>query len=357
MSKGKDYYAILGVSKDAGEQDIKKAYKKMALKWHPDRNPNNKTEAEAKFKEIAEAYEVLSDAQKKEIYDKYGEAGLKGGMPAGGGGGEGGMPFGGMPGGASFRFTPRSAEDIFSQFFGASGFGRGGGGGGGLHFFNMGGGGDDDGMDFDEMGFGGMGRGGGGGMPGMFSGMGRRPAGPRKASPIMRSLQLSLEDLYNGTTKKLKITKTLQDASGKAMKAEKILTINIKPGWKKGTKITFPKEGDEVPGVEPADIIFVLDEAPHPRFTREGDNLYYTVPLTLAEALCGTTLEITHLDGRKLRIPINEVVQPQSSKTVPGEGMPLQKNPSQKGNLVIKFSVSFPPSLSQTQKDKLRAIL
>src|SRR4051794_30837649 len=102
---GKDYYSILGVEKSATEDEIKKAYKKQALKWHPDRNLKNKEQAEAKFKELAEAYEVLSDKQKREIYDRYGEEGLKSGVPppgSSGMGGMGGMP-GGMPGGFSFR--------------------------------------------------------------------------------------------------------------------------------------------------------------------------------------------------------------------------------------------------------------
>ncbi len=98
---GKDYYAVLGVAKSATEEEIKKAYKKQALKWHPDRNPNNKTQAEEKFKELAEAYEVLSDKQKREIFDQYGEEGLKAGPPPQGPEGMGGMPggFGGFRGG------------------------------------------------------------------------------------------------------------------------------------------------------------------------------------------------------------------------------------------------------------------
>ncbi|KAJ3265504.1 hypothetical protein HK104_006283, partial [Borealophlyctis nickersoniae] len=137
---GKDYYGILGVSKDADEETLKKAYRKQALKWHPDRNPNNKEMADRKFKEVSEAYEVLSDKNKRAVYDQFGEEGLKGGMPNGAGGGAGGFPAGfsfggpgggGFPGGPTFTFTsggpgggggfrpfqPSSAEDIFRQFF------------------------------------------------------------------------------------------------------------------------------------------------------------------------------------------------------------------------------------------------
>eukprot|EP00050_Salpingoeca_kvevrii_P017845 m.68739 g.68739 ORF g.68739 m.68739 type:complete len:306 (+) comp7762_c0_seq3:130-1047(+) len=123
---GRDYYKDLGVSKDADDNAIKKAYRKMAMKWHPDKNPDNKEQAEAKFKDISEAYEVLSDKQKRTIYDQYGEEGLKGG--AGGFGGGGGGP-GGM-GGAQFHFSAHDPRDIFAQFFG---------GGGGEAFGGMGG--------------------------------------------------------------------------------------------------------------------------------------------------------------------------------------------------------------------------
>jgi curved DNA-binding protein CbpA len=118
---GKDYYAILGLPRTAKEEDIKKAFKKLALKWHPDRNPDNKKQAEEKFKEVAEAYEVLSDPKKREIYDKFGEEGLKAGVdPNAAGGFPGGFPggFGSFPGGFTFRYSPSNAEDIFAQFFG-----------------------------------------------------------------------------------------------------------------------------------------------------------------------------------------------------------------------------------------------
>eukprot|EP00284_Hemiselmis_tepida_P010873 CAMPEP_0174931510 /NCGR_PEP_ID=MMETSP1355-20121228/33904_1 /TAXON_ID=464990 /ORGANISM="Hemiselmis tepida, Strain CCMP443" /LENGTH=129 /DNA_ID=CAMNT_0016177867 /DNA_START=75 /DNA_END=461 /DNA_ORIENTATION=- len=110
---GKDYYKILGgLSKDAKEADIKKAYKKQAMKWHPDKNPDNKEEAEKMFKDIAEAYDVLTDPQKKQIYDQFGEEGLKGG----GGGGGGGPGFGGMPGGMRYEFRG-DPNEIFANLF------------------------------------------------------------------------------------------------------------------------------------------------------------------------------------------------------------------------------------------------
>lgn len=175
------------------------------------------------------------------------QEGLKGGASADGGFG------GGFPGGGnfSFRFTPSNADDIFRAFFGDfGGMGTGMGGMGG-----MGGGGRKRraGGPFGMGGMGGM-----GGSPfGAFGGMGMDDdmgGGPSQAPAIVHKLRLSLEDLYSGVQKKMKITKTLVDDSGKSVEVEKILTIDVKPGWKAGTKVTFAKEGDERPGIEPADI-------------------------------------------------------------------------------------------------------
>jgi len=349
---GKDYYSTLGVPKTASEEDIKKAYKKQALKWHPDRNPKNKKEAEDKFKELAEAYEVLSDKQKREIYDRYGEEGLKGAPPPTPEG-EGFAPgTGGMPGGTWFRsggggpgmrtdfnFTPTSADDIFSQFFGGRNpFSSMGGGGGrrgpsSRRFFD----------EEDED------------MPDIFGG---RSSGRRKASTIKRSFQCSLEELYTGVTKRMKITKSLLDASGKTTAVEKILEINVKPGWKAGTKITFEKKGDEVdPNIEPADIVFVLEEKPHNRFKRDGNNLLYNASVSLKDALLNPVIEIETLDGRKLRLNMNEVITPNKKHVIKGEGMPISKTPGQKGDIIVSFDIKFPQRLSEQQKQLIERAL
>jgi len=204
---GKDYYKILDVLRTATEEEIKKAYRKLALKWHPDRNPSNKKESEEKFKEVAEAYEVLSDAKKREIYDSYGEEGLKAGGAEGAPGAQFSGGFGGFPGAgfSSFRFTPRNAEDIFAQFFGNHGMG-----GRGFSF------GTEEGEEF-------------GGFPGFNKmGGGFHSDGPRKAPPVKRELPCSLEELYGGATKKMKITKTLIDTSGKEIKVEKVIAVDVK---------------------------------------------------------------------------------------------------------------------------------
>ncbi|MBA0706886.1 hypothetical protein Goshw_008318 [Gossypium schwendimanii] len=193
---GVDYYKILQVDRNAKDEDLKKAYRKLAMKWHPDKNPNNKKDAEAKFKQISEAYDVLSDPQKRAVYDQYGEEGLKGQMPPPGAGGFGGGDSGGP---TTFRFNTRNPDDIFSEFFGfSSPFGMGDMGGprAGASGFPRG--------MFGEDIFGSFRGGAGEGSTTM----------PRKGAPIDRPLPCSLEDLYKGTTKKMKISRDVMDGSG-----------------------------------------------------------------------------------------------------------------------------------------------
>ncbi|CAN1354809.1 DnaJ homolog subfamily B member 13 [Linum perenne] len=319
---GVDYYKVLQVERNASDDDLKKAYRKLAMKWHPDKNPNDKKDAEAKFKKISEAYEVLSDPQKRAVYDQYGEEGLKGQVPPPNGGGE-------MP--SSFRFNPRSADDIFAEFFGMGG-GRGARFPGGL---------------FGDDIFGG---GGGGSMH-------HHTSAPRKAGPIENKLPCSLEDLYKGTTKKMKISRDILDASGKTMQVEEILTIDIKPGWKKGTKITFPEKGNEQPGIIPSDLVFIIDEKPHPVFSREANDLVVTQKVSLSEALTGYTVNLTTLDGRSLTIPVSNVIHPTYEEVVPREGMPIPRDQTRRGNLRIKFSIRFPSRLTAEQKAGIKKLL
>ncbi|EFJ30969.1 hypothetical protein SELMODRAFT_267144 [Selaginella moellendorffii] len=335
---GCDYYDVLKVGKSASEDDLKKAYRKLAMKWHPDKNPKNKKEAEAKFKQISEAYEVLSDSQKRAIYDQYGEEGLKGQVPPPGAGGGGGAT--GFSNGTEhvFRFNPRNAEDIFAEFFGNSspfaGMGMGRSGRSGFA----------DSM-FGESIFRSFGDGGG------------PSSGPRKAAAVENKLTCSLDELYNGSTRKMKISRNIADASGKTVPIEEILTIDVKPGWKKGTKITFPEKGNEQPNVVPADLVFVIDERPHEVFKRDGNDLIMVHKVPLADALTGTTVSIRTLDGRMLNIPVADIVYPGYEKVVRGEGMPIAKEPGRKGNLRVKFDIKFPSKLNQEQKTHLRKAL
>ncbi|KAF3674191.1 putative 26S proteasome non-ATPase regulatory subunit 2 -like protein A-like [Capsicum annuum] len=341
---GVDYYKVLGVDRNASDDDLKKAYRKLAMKWHPDKNPNNKKDAEAKFKQISEAYDVLSDSQKKTVYDQFGEEGLKGGVPppGAGGPGAGSTYFSAGEGATPFRFNTRNADDIFAEFFGFSPPFGAPGGGRTSRF----------GSAFtDDIFASSFGEGGGGGGASMHQ------SAPRKEAPIQQNLPCSLEDIYKGATKKMKISREVADASGKRMQVQEILTINIKPGWKKGTKITFQDKGNEYPGVIPADLVFILDEKPHKVFSRDGNDLIVTHKISLIEALTGSTVHLTTLDGRNLTIPINNVVSPTSEHVVQGEGMPLPKDPSKKGNLRIKFDIKFPARLTATQKSGLKELL
>ncbi|GLU06362.1 hypothetical protein SLE2022_234020 [Rubroshorea leprosula] len=336
---GVDYYKILKVDRKATDDDLKKAYRKLAMKWHPDKNPNNKKEAEAKFKQISEAYEVLSDPQKRAVYDQYGEEGLKGQVPPPGAGGETYFSSEDIPG--SFKFNPRNANDIFAEFFG---FGGGGGGGMSGSRFSSSFFGDDVFGSFGD----GMGGGGGASM---------HHGGPRKAPPIENTLRCSLEELHKGTTKKMKISREIVDISGKTMQVEEILTIDVKPGWKKGTKITFPEKGNEHPNVIPADLVFIIDEKSHNVYTRDGNDLIVTQRISLAEALTGYTVHLTTLDGRNLTIPVNSIIHPNYEEVVPSEGMPIQKDPSKRGNLRIKFNIKFPTRLTTEQKAGIKKLL
>lgn len=235
----------------------------MALKYHPDKNKS--PDAEAKFKEVAEAYEVLSDPKKREIFDRYGEEGLKG---SGGPDGAGGFPGGG---GMHYEFhgDPRAT---FAAFFGnsdpfAAFFGGGGGGGFGRRGFGFGG--HDNDVEMEEGGD-------------FFGGQQMRQR--RQDPTIQHELQVALEDIFNGCTKKMKISRKVVAPDGKSLrKEEKVLTIEIKPGWKAGTKITFPKEGDQMPGTVPADVVFVIRDKAHPLFKREGNDIVHTVKLPLRD--------------------------------------------------------------------------
>uniref|UniRef100_A0A0A9CQW0 Pco112909a n=1 Tax=Arundo donax TaxID=35708 RepID=A0A0A9CQW0_ARUDO len=342
---GVDYYKVLQVERGVSDDELKKAYRKLAMKWHPDKNPSNKKEAEAKFKQISEAYEVLSDSQKRAVYDQYGEEGLKEQVPPPGAGGPSGSSY--YAGDAStFRFNPRNADDIFAEFFGFS-------------------------SPFSSMG--GMGRGAERGMRGSRFGMfgddifgssqfpGEAsmhiPQRPQKAAPIENQLPCNLADLYKGTIRKMKISRVILDVGGRTMVVEEILTIDIKPGWKKGTKITFPEKGNETPHIIPADIVFVIDEKPHDLFTRDGNDLVMTQKISLVEALTECTVHVTTLDGRNLTIPINNVISPGYEEVVPRQGMPILKDPSKKGNLRIKFSIRFPSRLTSEQKSEIKRLL
>ncbi|KAK1776488.1 DnaJ domain-containing protein [Copromyces sp. CBS 386.78] len=334
-------YDQLGIQPTATQDEIKKAYRKAALKWHPDKNKDN-PEASEKFKECSQAYEILSDPEKRKTYDQFGlEFILRGGAPPteGGGanpfagaGGAGGMPEGfasffgggGMPGGGggartfSYGFNFSNPEDLFRDAFRDEKMGGGGGMGG------MGG------MGFEDI---------------LFN-----------AARVERPLPVSLEDLFNGTTKKMKIKRKTFDETGKRTTSDTVLEVPIKPGLKKGSKIRFKGVGDQEEGGQ-QDLVFIVEEKPHPLYTRDGNDLHHTVDLELKEALTGWKRTITTIDGKNLNIEKAGPTQPGSTDVYPGQGMPISKQPGQRGNFIIKYNVKFPTSLTTDQKQKLREIL
>nr|XP_018892917.1 dnaJ homolog subfamily B member 13 isoform X1 [Gorilla gorilla gorilla] len=335
-------------------EDEDQRYRRLALKHHPLKS-NEPSSAEI-FRQIAEAYDVLSDPMKRGIYDKFGEEGLKGGIP---------LEFGSQTPWTTGYVFHGKPEKVFHEFFGGNNpFSE---------FF------DAEGSEVD-LNFGGL--------------QGR---GVKKQDPqVERDLYLSLEDLFFGCTKKIKISRRVLNEDGYSSTIkDKILTIDVKPGWRQGTRITFEKEGDQVRGEEadsdedmetsrgrnlakvtrptspchllaspaqgpniiPADIIFIVKEKLHPRFRRENDNLFFVNPIPLGKALTCCTVEVRTLDDRLLNIPINDIVHPKYFKKVPGEGMPLPEDPTKKGDLFIFFDIQFPTRLTPQKKQMLRQAL
>ncbi|XP_061402389.1 dnaJ protein homolog 1-like isoform X1 [Musca vetustissima] len=274
---GKDYYKILGIPKTATDEEIKKAYRKLALRYHPDKN--KAANAEEKFKEVAEAYEVLSDKSKREVYDKYGEDGLKSGGRSNGTSSNNTFTY-------QFHGDPRAT---FAQFFGSSNpF---------ASFFDMGDNLFDKNVfdldrehDFFSSPFGGLGsrHGLGGAFRPSFRSHSFNVHTPFKKEkqqdpPVEHDLYVTLEEIYHGCVKKMKISRRVQQPDGSSKKEDKYVSISIKPGWKSGTKVTFQKEGDQSPGKIPSDIVFIIRDKPHAMFKREGSDLRYTARLTLKQ--------------------------------------------------------------------------
>ena len=363
MAQKRDYYEVLGIDKNASEDDIKKAYRKIAIKYHPDRNPGNK-EAEEKFKEAAEAYDVLHDPQKRQQYDQFGFNG-----PNMGGG------FGGFGGGGF------SMDDIFSMFgdvFGGHGGFSGFGGG-----FNGGGGG------------------------------GRRPQ--YRGSDLRLKVRLTLQEIATGTTKKFKVRKDIQcehchgsGAEGNSgtetcptchgsgvvtrttqslfgmmqtqsvcptcqgegtiiknkchhchgegvVKGEEVVEINIPAGVAEGMVVNVPGKGNagKHNGVT-GNIQVFIEEEPNDTFVRDGNDVIYNLLLDFPTAALGGNVDIPTIDGSKVRIKIEPGTQPGKTLRLRGKGLPaVQGYGSGMGDLVVNISVYVPKTLSREEKNAL----
>lgn len=317
---GQDYYLLLNLSRNATDADIKKAYRKLSLLYHPDKNVTLSEQAAAeKFVSVSEAYDVLSDPRKKAVYDQFGEEGLKSGVPAGSS-----EQSSAWTDGYTFH---GNAEKVFRDFFGGENPFQ--------EFYDR--------IDGDmHMSFGGL------------NGRSAKTQDP----PIKRELVLSLDETFHGCTKKMKISRRVMNPDGHTSSIrDKILTINVKKGWKEGTAITFRNEGDQGPNNIPADIVFVLRDKKHQIFRRQGENLHHVTKVLLGKALTGFTVIIQTLDDRLLHIPITDIVKPGYKKVVPGEGMPRSTKPEERGDMIIEFELDFPRTLSSDRKEMLKVAL
>jgi DnaJ-class molecular chaperone len=318
-SRGRDFYAILGVPRDADANALKKAYRALAMRWHPDKNPGNVEEAQAKFQEISEAYETLNDPQKREVYDRFGEAGLRRGAGDGGG--------------AAYSYS--RAEDVFRAFFGSA-FGGFGGFGGFHDMEEM----DDGGMAFSF-----------GGFPGyVFTGGRRRPPRPQAPPPAIINVSCSLEQLFEGTQKTMRHTRRRNGAAEEAA-----LMVTIPPGTAHGAQFPLPGEGDHAPGALPQDVIYVVRELSHPRFARVNDDLTITIRVGLKESLCGVNRTIVGIDRASIGVVMKKPFKPGAELILRGHGM--ARTGGGRGDLRVKFDVVYPDDLDPDVKEVIESIL
>lgn len=309
-----DYYEILGVSKSATKDDIKKAYKDLARKWHPDKNPDKQEQASDMFKKISEAYDVLSDDKKRQIYDNCGKEAVRNGASS---------------------YSNEQAEQVFRQFFGAGfddfgGFGSFSGisgfGGEGIRI-NISSGKHPSTTVF--------------GMHDVFSDIfGRAGRTQIRVSPMIYELGLSLEEFYKGKKKTIKVTRKRV----KGVSETKMIDVYVQPGMQEKTKFSFEGEGDEVQPNLFQDLIIVLIEKKHDIFKRENDKLIYNFEVSALDILEGKNINIKHLDDSNIQFDLSNIKNSKEFIEIEGKGFPISRNNKIKGygNMIIIPHIVFP---------------
>jgi molecular chaperone DnaJ len=354
MAQKRDYYEVLGVSKNADAEALKKAYRKLAMQHHPDKNPGDKA-AEQKFKELNEAYDVLKDDQRRAAYDRFGHQAFEGGRSASGGG------FGGGTGGAGFDFTG-NFSDIFEDFFGGMGARSGGGG-----------------------------------------------TTPSHGSDLRYNLSVTLEEAFKGKQENIKITtsvscdschgsgaetgskpitcptcnghgrvrasqgfftiertcascqgtgKIIKDPCRKCagsgrMRKEKSLLVNIPAGVEEGTRIRLAHEGEAgFRGGEAGDLYIFISLKKHPFLLREGSNLLCKIPIPFTTAALGGSIEAPTIDGSKVKVTIPEGTATGHQFRLKGKGMSSMRGG--RGDMYIQVDVETPVNLTKQQKELLK---
>ncbi|MBE9607569.1 molecular chaperone DnaJ [Acetobacteraceae bacterium H6797] len=349
-----DYYELLGVSREATEDELKKAYRKLAMKYHPDRNPGDK-EAEAKFKDITEAYEVLKDGEKRAAYDRYGHAAFD--PSAGGGGGAGGF------GGGGFGGTP--FDDIFEEMFGRFGGGRGGGG---------------------------------------------QRAASGRGSDLRQQVEITLEEAYSGTKKTIRVPSSVAceactgtgaeggkanvqtcptcngagkvraqqgffliertcptcNGQGRIIKnpckvcagsgrtqRDRTLNVTIPAGVEDGTRIRLSGEGEAgLRGAPAGDLYVDVAVKAHALFQRDGANIFVRVPLRMTQAALGGDVEVPLVDGGRARVTIPSGTQTGDQFRLRGKGFSVLRSHA-KGDMYVQVAVETPQNLNAKQRELL----